>query len=128
MKRKTNIIIVEKNLLHRESLHLALSQIADFTVLTDADTVDDIIRSMAKHRIDLVLLSIDVDIGYAVLKQIRRQFPTMIILVLSDYPEACFCDSAVNEGANGAIPRSSGKREIERHIRTIMEHRCAVQG
>ncbi len=127
MDRKTNIIIVEKNRMHRDSLHVALSQIADFNVLPDADTVDDIIRTAAKHHIDLVLLSYDVGNGSAELKQIRLQFPTINILVMIDYPDACFCDSAMNEGANGAIPRSSGKREIEQHIRTIMENQCAVQ-
>jgi hypothetical protein len=43
MDRKTNIIIVEMNRLHRESLHVAQSQIANFTILPDADTVDDIV-------------------------------------------------------------------------------------
>lgn len=122
MKKKTRIIIVEKNRLHRESLHLALSQIADFTVLPDADTADDIVRAAAEHRIDLVLLSHDIGNGSADLTQLRRQFPALNILVLLDYADACFCDAAMNEGATDAIPRSSGKREIEQHIRTIMEH------
>lgn len=126
MDRKTSIIIVENNRLHRESLHVALSQIADFTVLPDANTVDDIVCAAIEHCIDLVLLSTNGGNGSASLKQIRRQFPTINILVLLDYSDACFCESAIKEGANGAIPRFSGKREIEHHVRTIVGNQYAV--
>jgi DNA-binding NarL/FixJ family response regulator len=70
-----------------------------------------------------VLLSVDVEKpqGYNALKQIRQLFPAMKILVLLDYPETCYYEHAMNEGANDAIPKFSGKRVIEQHVRSIMK-------
>ena len=129
MDEKINLAIVEENRLYRESLRSALSQINDFNIVLDGDSVDEIVRIPTEQSIDLVLLSVDVEKpqGYNALKQIRQLFPAMKILVLLDYPETCFYENALNKGANGAIPRTSGKREIEWHIRTIVENQCAVQ-
>ncbi len=123
MDRKINLAIVEENRLYRESLRSVLSQIADFHIVRDEDTVNDIIQNLADQIIDIVLLSIDVGRpkGYDALKQIRRLFPQLNILVLLDYPETCFYENAMNEGADDAIPKFSGKRVIEQHVRSIME-------
>ena len=107
MDRKTNIIIVEENRLYRESLRLALSQIDDFNIVLDADTINDIGQISAIQFIDLVLLSIDVGKvnGYNPLTQLRRRFPQLKILILLDYPETCFYEIALNKGADDAIPK-----------------------
>jgi len=123
MDRKTNLAIVEENRLYRESLRLALSQIDDFNIVLDGDTIDDIARISAVQFIDLVLLSIDVGKinGYDPLMQLRRRFPQLNILVLLDYPETCYYENAISKGANNAIPKFSGKEVIEQHVRSIME-------
>ena len=123
MDRKTNLAIVEENCLYRESLRSALSQIVDFNIVMDANTIDDIVRISANQFIDLVLLSIDVRKvnGYDALKQIRRIIPNVNILVLLDYPETCYYEHAMTEGANDAISKFSGKQVIDQHIRSIIE-------
>lgn len=127
MDRKTNLAIVEENRLYRESLRLALSQIDDFNIVLDGDTIDDIARISAVQFIDLVLLSIDVGKinGYDPLMQLRRRFPQLNILVLLDYPETCYYENAISEGANDAIPKFSRKQVIEQHVRAIMEKRTS---
>jgi DNA-binding NarL/FixJ family response regulator len=123
MDRKTNIIIIEENRLYRESLRLALSQINDFNIVLDGDTIDDIARISAVQFIDLVLLSIDVGKvnGHDPLMQLRRRFPQLKILVLLDYPETCYYENAISEGANDAISKFSSKRTIEHHLRSILK-------
>lgn len=123
MDGKINLAIVEENQLYRESLRSVLSQIADFHIVRDEDTVDNFVQIPANQLIDLVLLSVDVENahGYDALKQIRRLFPQLNILVLLDYPETCYYEHAMTEGANDAIPKFSGKRVIEQHVRSIME-------
>lgn len=125
MDRKINLAIVEKNRLYRGSLRSALSQIANFHIVRDEDTVDSFVQIPANQLIDLVLLSVDVENahGYDALKQIRQLFPPIKILALLDYPETCFYESAMNNGANDAISKFSGKQVIEQHIRSIIEKR-----
>ncbi len=123
MDGKINLAIVEENRLYRESLRSVLNQIADFHIVRDEDTVDDILQNLADQIIDIVLLSIDVGRpkGFDALKQLRRLFPQLNILVLLDYPETCYYEHAVTEGANDAIPKFSGKSVIEQHVRSIIE-------
>jgi DNA-binding NarL/FixJ family response regulator len=123
MEGKINLAIVEENRLYRESLRSALSQIADFNIMLEGDTVDDIVRVLVDQSIDLVLLSVDIEKsqGYNSLKQIRQLFPTMKILVLLDYPETCYYENAISEGANDAISKFSSKRTIEHHLRSILK-------
>jgi DNA-binding NarL/FixJ family response regulator len=123
MNQKINIAIVEENCLFRESLRLALSQIVDFSIVLEGETVDTIVRTSAEQSIDSILLSVDAEKahGYEALKHIRRLFPHVNILALLDYPETCYYEKAITEGANDAIPKCSTKEVIEQHVRYIME-------
>jgi DNA-binding NarL/FixJ family response regulator len=129
MKKEITLALVGENRLYREGLRSALSQIADFNIVREEDTVDDLVKISVDQSIDLVLLSIDVEkpVGHDALNQILRLFPQMNILVLLDYPETCYYENAITEGASDAIPRFSGKRVIEQHIRSIMERKYPMQ-
>jgi DNA-binding NarL/FixJ family response regulator len=118
-----NIAIITSNDHYRESLKTVLNQIPRFKVTLVCRNRNDAATQIAGKTINVVLLDNAVceDDSEGFVKQIHMLSPKAKILMLLNHIEECWYTQAMKSGADDAIPKFSGKRVIEQHVRSIME-------
>jgi DNA-binding NarL/FixJ family response regulator len=100
--RPIRVLVADDHRLIRQATRLALEGEADIEIVAEAERGDEVLPRVAESRPDVVLLDIRMPgmDGIAVLAQLRVQFPSVKVAMLSaiDEPEV-----AARALANGAL-------------------------
>lgn len=94
--KKTNILVIDKNVLVRQAVAQVLQREQSFGVVAICDKVEDASRQIMSRKPDVVLLDVDSQDseGLAILNLIRVRYPDLPVVALS---------SRTEEGATAAI-------------------------
>lgn len=108
------ILIIDDHVLIREALRSVLKELeADATVLEAPDFRKGV-RHVADHP-DLALILLDLNLpdrdGFAALRDLRKDYPGISIVVLSAFHDRINVQRAFDLGALGFIPKSA-EREV----------------
>ena len=110
-----NIVIIDQNIVYRESLRTALDQIPDFKVVFDMDNTGSL-ENLYNIQVHLILM--DYSFGKIELNEMMAKavslWPDVKFLLLSTYKEECNLNSFK---AIDAILKNSTKKEFENKIR-----------
>ena len=104
------ILVADDHPLIREALQHVLTELDPAVDLLEADTADGVRRVVAKHAdLDLALLDLRLPgvTSLELLDELRRDHPTLPILVVSALDDAGTVRAALGRGAMGFIPKSS---------------------
>ena len=91
----------------------------EIKVVAEAGTGEDALRAAGQHQIDVVLLDIrmpDGD-GLATLAQLRKNHPTVPVLMLTTYDNPTYVARAVALGASGYVLKGVGRDKLLDTIR-----------
>lgn len=117
------ILVVDDHVLIRQATHGMLRKIRRDAVVLEAPTADEALRMLsAETEIRLILLDLtlpDRD-GFSVLAEMRREFPTVGVVVLSAVQDPLYVTRALGMGALGYIPKSSQAEIITNALRLVM--------
>jgi DNA-binding NarL/FixJ family response regulator len=89
----------------------------------EASSVHDLFRTLRTDRIwDVLVLDISMPgaIGLETLKDFRREFPTIPVLVLSAHPEERYGVRALKAGAAGYLTKESAPEDLPKAVRKIL--------
>ncbi len=120
------LAIVDDHPLVREGLKKVMaSGTIDLEVVVEAANADDIMRMLVKTKVDIIILDISMPgkSGIDVLKDLKIQFPTIPVLILSMHPENRFAVRALKAGASGYLTKSSVAEELVAAIRMIVQQK-----
>ena len=117
------VLLVDDHPIVRRGLKETLSAEADITVVAEASRSEEVLGTMAAHPCDLVLLDLSLPGrgGLDVLKDIRRDFPTARVLVVSTHDESQYAVRAMRSGAAGYLTKSSAPEELVQAVRSIIK-------
>jgi len=121
--RKILISIVDDHELFCEGLEIVLTQIEDFNILSKASNGKEFIKQLDYLQPDVVLMDIsmpEMD-GVQATKLALSKFPDLKIITLSSYGDEVYYYKMIKAGAYGFIQKKSGKKELEKAIRTVLE-------
>ena len=120
---KYKIIICDDHLMFRDGLKVLLEQNNIGEVIAEASNGNEFLDIIDKHKPDIVLMDIDMPIidGIEATKKAFVKKPNLKILVLSMFGEEKYYVEMINAGAKGFILKTSGKNELEKAIKTVVE-------
>jgi DNA-binding NarL/FixJ family response regulator len=117
------ILVCDDHALFREGLELVLGQLdpaADLASVGDAESA--LAHVAADDTLDLVLLDLQLPgmDGFAALERLRRDHPSVPVVVLSASESPAHVRSALERGASGFIPKSTRGSVLLSALRLVL--------
>jgi DNA-binding NarL/FixJ family response regulator len=119
------VLIGDDHRIVREGLKQVLADAPDVCVLAEAQTGSEVLSQVRAlggvAGLDLVLLDIampDQD-GLEVLQILRREHPTLPVLMLSTYPEKQYAVRCIKLGAGGYLNKSADPDDMVAAVRKV---------
>ena len=122
------ILIVDDHPIVRQGLRAALAELSDIEIVGEAQDGNEALVMTRQSNPGLVLLDISMPgrSGLEVLSQLRAEFPSMKILILSTYPEKQYAIRCLRGGASGYLTKESASAELVTAIRKVADGRKYV--
>lgn len=108
------ILIVDDHPVVRQGLKRILAEISDPVVVDEASNGRGALTKAREGNYDMVLLDISMpDMnGLDVLRELKREKPTLPVLILSIHPEEQYAIRALKAGASGYITKDNASDEL----------------
>lgn len=122
MMLKKKIVIAEDHTLFREGIIAILNSQEDLQVVAEATDGLEAVRSVEKHRPDLVLLDLAMPRmnGISAIKDIKRQFPKTKILAVTIQTSDEYILAAFEAGADGYCLKQATQEELVSAISKVL--------
>jgi two-component system, NarL family, invasion response regulator UvrY len=124
----TRIFIADDHTLILEGLKKILREESDMVVVGEARSGVETIERIGKSNCDILLLDLSLPdkSGLDVLKEIKKLFPRVHVLILSMFPEDAFAVRALKAGADGYLTKDSASKELVAALRKVATGRKYV--
>jgi DNA-binding NarL/FixJ family response regulator len=122
MGETKKIIIAEDHRLFREGIRALLEANADFEIVCEAENGLEAIRSARKHKADLMILDLSMPKlgGISAIKEIKRQYPEIKILVLTIHQSDQYVLETFEAGADGYCLKDAGRDELRMAVDSVL--------
>jgi DNA-binding NarL/FixJ family response regulator len=122
MGKTQKIIIAEDHRLFREGIKALLENNAEFQIVCEAQDGLEAIRCARKHKADLMILDLSMPKmgGISALKEIKRQYPEIKILVLTIHQSDQYVLETFEAGADGYCLKDAGRNELKMAIDSVL--------
>ena len=121
--KKINIAIVDDHSLFLEGLTSLLKDIENFNILITASSAKELLNQPNLAIIDVLISDIsmpEID-GIALSQTIKKQFPSIKILILSMHEEVQIIKSLIKTGVDGYLFKNSDKELLVSAITTVAQ-------
>ena len=121
MPSPLTVLVVDDHTIFREGLKKIIGHSNEFIVTEEADSGKAAIQRVRDADFDVVLLDISLSDrdGIDVLTQIKKEFPSLPVLILSLYPESQYAIRALRTGAAGYLNKKCTPNELLEAMRTV---------
>ena len=122
------ILIADDHVLIREGLKKILKNAPDLIVASEAQNAQEVLDSVRKTRVDVVVLDISLPgrSGLEVLKDLKQEYPSLPVLILSMHPEDRFATRSLKAGAAGYLTKECAAEDLIVAIRRVVGGRKYV--
>jgi DNA-binding NarL/FixJ family response regulator len=122
------IVIAEDHQLFREGLKSMLSKREDTIIVGEAEDGIEALKLIRKLKPDMVLLDLSMPKmgGISVLKDVKREFPTMRILLLTIHESDQYVLEAFEAGADGYCIKDSSRQELMLAIDSVLQGKTYI--
>ena len=122
------VLLVDDHPVVRKGIaRILATEIPDLSLAeaVDGATAVDELRARPPHLV-LLDLSMPGDTGLSVLKKIRREFPSIPVMIVSMHPADQFAQRALQAGAVGYVAKDSDPQELVEAVRAALAGRRHV--
>lgn len=122
LSAKSRVVVVDDHPLLREGVVQFINRQTDLVVSGEADSVASTQATVLRHGPDLLLLDLRLGAGDTIelIKSLKAQYPSMPILVFSQFDETLFAEKALRAGASGYVMKQEATEEVLTAIRTVL--------
>lgn len=120
-----NILIVDDHAIVRQGLRQILTESDSTIFIKEADCGSEAIRQVRAGEWNVVVLDISLPDrnGIDILKQIKKEYPRIPVLMLSMHEEGLYAIRALKAGASGYITKQSAPAELMAAIHQVARGR-----
>ena len=117
------LLIADDHPLFRAALHRAAQEAVADLQISEADSLHSVLETIENQSIDLMLLDLHMpgNHGLAGLATIRALQPGLAIIIVSANEEPHVIRRAIDLGAAGYLPKSSGLSELQSALQSVLE-------
>src|SRR6056297_149397 len=128
MENKATVFIAEDHQLFRDGLKAMLASKEGLEVIGEASDGLEAINSIKKKQPDLLLLDLSMPrlSGISVIKELRRLFPDMRILVLTIHESDQYVIETFEAGANGYCIKDASRDELLLAINSVLNGKTYI--
>jgi DNA-binding NarL/FixJ family response regulator len=121
-KDRTKVLIVDDHPIVREGLAQRINRQPDLVVCAEAATVPEALQAIAANQPDLAIvdLSLEGRSGLELIREVKRRYPRLLVLVLSMYDEPVYAKRALQAGARGYVIKHEATDSVILAIRRIL--------
>jgi DNA-binding NarL/FixJ family response regulator len=121
MSEKIRVLIADDHAIVRQGFKQIFSETEDLLVAGEADDGVDALQLARQNEWDVFLLDISMPNrnGIDTLKQLKREFPRLPVLILSMHPEEQYALRALKAGASGYLTKQSAPDQLVTAIRQV---------
>ena len=120
-----NIAIADDEALFRRGLRLMLEDYPDFNVVLEAENGEDLLQKIraSAELPDVLLLDLKMPVmsGIEAAEVIRREFPSILIVVVSSHISNAFILNMIEMGAASYLGKNVSPEEVVETINMVME-------
>jgi two-component system invasion response regulator UvrY len=119
---KIKILIADDHAIVREGLKQIVAEEKDILVAGEAENSGKLMELLEKEKWNLIVLDINMPgkSGLEALKDIKRLYPDLPVLILSMFSEDQYGIRAIKAGASGYLKKVSAPTELVAAIRKII--------
>lgn len=112
------ISIADDHQLFRQGITSLLNTIEGITIVHETENGTDLLKKLQFKPCDIVLMDINMPEldGIACAKIIKKEYPTIKIIMLSMHADHETIQAAIKVGIDGYLPKNTGKDELKRAI------------
>jgi DNA-binding NarL/FixJ family response regulator len=117
-------IIADDHQVFRQGLQLVLSDDAELSFSGEAENGLKLLDLLKKQPADVILLDLKMPVmdGFTAIREIRKQYPHIKILILTMHDEEHFVLHMLEAGANGYLLKNAHPAEIRQAIHAVMDN------
>lgn len=126
---RATLIIADDHPLFRAALREAVSRLLPGTTIIEAGSLGSLEEAVQAHpNADLILLDLRMPgaRGFSALTQLRAQYPSIPIAVVSAAEQPTVVRRALDFGASGFIPKSASIETIGTMLRALLDGKVAL--
>ena len=114
-----NILIADDHAVVRHGIRQIVAADREMTVVGEARNGADLLNLIGGSKVDVIVLDISMPgrNGLETLKDIKRQYPELPVIILSMYPEDQYAVRVLRSGAAGYMTKESAPEELVKAIR-----------
>ena len=118
---KTQVIIISQQLLFRQGIELALSEMKDVKISATAEVNDEVLSIIDTLPPDVALVDIDAqnDSGLKLARKIKQRLPTIGVIVLTSNPDDAQLFQALKAQAVAYLSKEINPDELIHTIRRV---------
>lgn len=118
---KINVLLADDHQIIIDGLKSLLNNQEEINVAAQANNGREAIRILGLLSIDVLLMDIDMPVmnGIDALKEIRKSYPNVKVIILSMHNEAGMIKSLIDIGANGYLLKSCSQDELLEAIKKV---------
>lgn len=123
MAEKIHVLIADDHAIVRQGLKQILSETDDLVIAGEADDGVDALTLARQQHWDVFLLDVSMPNrnGIDTLKQLKKEFPRLPVLILSMHPEEQYAVRALKAGASGYLTKQSAPEQLVTAIRLVSQ-------
>ncbi|MBK5284370.1 MAG: response regulator transcription factor, partial [Bacteroidia bacterium] len=112
--KKIRVVLFDDNLFFRQFINIMMDERKDIDLVGVFENANNLVRDIESTMPDMVLMDIDMPgtNGIAAVKIIRKKFPELPVMILTDYDKEEMIVDAISAGANGYILKVSSEQKI----------------
>ncbi len=122
MSEQIKILLVDDHPMIRHGIKALLEDVPEFEIIGEGNDGTDALEMYHPDKVDLVIMDIkmpNMD-GIEATTHIIEKYKDARVLALSMYDEQRFIVKMLQAGAMGYVLKNTGKKELEKAIRTIL--------
>lgn len=92
-----------------------------YEIVGEAENGLEAVNAAERLRPDIVLLDISMPVmgGFAAARQLKEKMPNLLIIFVSQHPDASYMDEAFRAGASGYVLKQSAIRDLTTAIEQV---------